>query len=704
MKIGRGEGRLASKKTRFSSGEDVFASKLFSKGNSILCFPSWYVCAETELLNSIKKIALFFIFIFTPAQSLFAQPDTPQRHYTYIGKDNKLADLFYNNNNYYQCKTDRHCRPKTDKNKSTPNKRMAFFVLDKKSGLVIPTFLQCMDNGTSVISMAEDLIPIVNQRNEADPCEQIQQLPSSLPTRFINDTLQTLESLDNDGCPKEDRSCANQITDMFAKDLNNLLRPFSKMPSPTTEMGCLSTLFTNLWEGLWSTAKLLLWELPKGVANVAKNTWNYFFNKEQETSTAMLYASVMSETMAQALSKGDFAKFYSELRKNFFKFIGAIREFYGELMGCMEWSGTPYDSECLKKTNWSCPTCESTTNFLCGLTGQLGTGMALGAVLGVTKATIAVSKMKRQIANEPARFGFAKEALEQIEANKTIRSLKNQTQEAKYRIGTRTRPIASYTNAALGEMKTLFALGENFRKLIAVNPVTAPFHMSFQAGQKMGHKRLNRLTQEHNIPGLTLGPTAALGRAYGRALANVQKKFDESITELHKLTKGNYHPRVYNDISRNYITVVKKELERVNIKATPIQGGRGLRLEKGGEVFEYRPNWRDKIEKARSDMSLEDFKHFVANGDQLLDVVTPVGQLTSASPGFLKELRHKAHSAKNTFIVQSGPTDGMIYLGYFTAQSRNAPQEAKCEDLLYDMELIGSQDVTQKFPVESNEN
>lgn len=636
-------------------------------------------------------------------QVSFGEESSSQRHYTYIGKDNKLADLFYNNNNYYQCKTDRYCRAQAEKNpqKTGPNKRMAFFVLDKNSGLVIPSFMQCLNDGNSIISMAEDLIPLVNQPEEQDPCEQVSQLPSNLPQRLISDTLKTLENLDSEGCQKEDRSCAQQITDMFSKDLKNLMSPFSKAPAATTEMGCLSTLFTNLWEGLWSTAKLIAWELPKGIVNVAKNTWNYFFNKESETSTAMLYASVMSESMAEALSKADFAKFYSELRGNFFSFLGAIREFYSELMGCMEWSGAPYNSECLKKTNWSCPTCESTTNFLCGLTGQLGSGMALGAVLGVTKAAVAVSKMKRQVANEPSRFGFAKSALDQMEANKTFRSLKNQTQEARYRVSKKTRNVSNFTNAAVGEMKTIFALGENFRKLIAVNPVTAPFHMSFQAGQRIGHRQLNRLTHSHDIPGLTLGSTATLGRAYGRAMANVQKKFDESIGDLHGLTKGSFHPRVYNDISRSYIALVKKEMDRINIKATPIQGGRGLRLEKGGEVFEYRPNWRDKIEKARADMPLEDFKHFVSNGDPLLDVVTPVGELTSAAPNFLKEMRHKAHNAKNTFVVQGGPTDGMTYLGYFTAQSRNAPQEKKCEDLLYDMELIGSQDVTEKVPVDA---
>lgn len=544
-------------------------------------------------------------------------------------------------------------------------------------------------------SMAENILPLVNRALNTDPCVNLDNYQGRVPRRFLEDTLKTLDGLNEQGCPKEDRGCAQQIYELFEQDVKNVFNLFSSTRPQTTEMGCLSTLFANILDGLWSTAKLIFYEAPRGLWNLGRNAWDYFFAEESERSTALLYSSVMSETMAQALTDRDFAKFYNELRKNFFAFLGAIREFYTELMGCTEWEGTPFDSECLKKTNWSCPTCESVTNFMCGLTGQLGTGMALGALLGVSKAAGTLAKMKRQISEEPARFGLGARAIEELNARKSIQSMRDVSQRARYQVSQGVAPVTNFLNTALGEMKTLFAVGNNFKQLIAVNPLTAPFHMAFQAGQKTAHRTFNRLSTEGNIPGLHLGPSLTLGRAYGRALTNIQNSFQQKMNDLYPIRGSRFNPTVYNDISRRYIADVKKELERINIKATPIQGGRGLRIEKGGEVFEYRPNLRQKMNQA-SDMSKDDFTRFMTQNDPLLDSITPTANLPGEIPVFLRDLRQRSHAARNTFVAQSGASDGFTYLAYFNAQSRNVPENNRCEDLLYEMELVGVHDVTER--------
>jgi hypothetical protein len=697
--IGRGDGRVESKKSKFSLGLAVFASIVRGKGSVISCAPSLYTsarAAEGKLITkAIIKYLTLCLLIFIPfLQSSEAQQQAPRSHYTYLDGSNKLADLFYNNNNYYQCKKDRHCQ--IQKDGPLVSKRIALFVRDKKTGLVIPSFIQCFNDGTATAAMEESLIPLVNQALNNEPCLDLNAQQGNIPRRLLKDTIQTLEGLDEHGCPREDRSCAQQIFSLFEKDINNLFRPFSSAPSPTTEMGCLSTLIANVLDGLWQIAKLVAYEIPRGIFRAGANAWNYFFNKEADTSSAMLYASVMSESMAEALADGDFAKFYTELRTNFFSFLGAIREFYSQLMGCMEWEGMPFDSECLRRTNWSCPTCESVTNFLCGLTGQLGTGMALGAIMGVTKAGASLARMRRQIAQEPQKYGLTPGMAEQLRATESLQGAKRALQETRYRAGLVTNPVSNFMNTALGEMKTLFAVGENFKKLVSINPVTAPFHMAFQSGQRVGHRSFNRLASEGNVPGLSLGPTATLGRSYGRALANIQLSMQDKMADLYRIRGSNFNPTIYNDISRRYIADVKRELERVNIKATPIQGGRGLRLEKGGQVFEYRPNFRQKLDATPSSMNLDEFRNFINQMDPFLDTITPTSRLTPELPSFIRDVHQKSKAAQNTYVIHSGAEDGLAYLAYFTAQSTNVPQTQRCEDLLYNMELIGSHDVTER--------
>jgi hypothetical protein len=626
--------------------------------------------------------------LFTPNYT-FSQS---QQHYTYITNQNKVADLFHDNKPYYQCKTAQHCVPGADG--SPTRKKLAIFLLDQQTGIVVPTFIQCYENGDSMASMAESLVPIVNETLSNDPCATLENYQGSVPRRFITDTMQALDNYDEEGCPLEDRSCGQQIYDLLEKDLKNLIRPFSSQSAATTEMGCLSTLIANMVDGLWSTVKLVAWDLPRGIWNTGVNAWNYFFNQEADTSTAMLYASVMSEGMASALSRGDLSKFYSELRTNFFGFLGAIREFYSELMGCNEWSGIPFQSECLNKTNWSCPTCESTTNFLCGLTGQIGSGLMLGALLGVAKAGATLAKYKQSVSRSPEKYGIVSQALTDLKARQSVQAMKRGKEHLLYQTRQAMSPVTNFFKAATGEMKMLFTLGENVKNLMAINPVTAPFHLAFQSGARASQHLIQNLAVDGRLAGLSLSPSLNLSRRYGQSLTKIQESFADKLADLHRMRGQNINPTIIADIERRYLADVKFELDRLNIKSTISPDGRGLILEKGGDSFTYNPNLRQKIEDTPSGMSLDDFKSFMTNNDPLLDTITPSNRLLENTPSFFREVRTRGDSAASTFVTKSGATDGYVYLSYFTAQSKSVPDNKNCDDLLYQTEVVRVHDVT----------
>lgn len=632
---------------------------------------------------------LIVVLLLTPNLGL----SETTHHYTYITNQNKVADLFHNNNPYYQCKTAQHCVPNADG--TSNNKKLAIFLLDQQTGIVVPTFIQCFGNGDSMASMAESLVPIVNETLNNDPCVTLDTYQGQVPRRFVEDTMQALDDYDEEGCPKEDRSCGQQMYELIERDLKNLIRPFSSQPSSTIEMGCLSNLAANLIDGLWSTVKLIAWELPKGIWNTGVTAWNYFFNQESETSTAMLYASVMSEPMAKALSSGDISKFYNELRANFFSFLGAIREFYSELMGCNEWSGQPFESECLSRTNWSCPTCESVTNFLCGLTGQIGSGMMLGALLGVVKAGATLAKYKKSVSRSPENYGIVSKALEEFKSRQSVQAMRRAGQQAMYQSRKAFAPVTNFLSTASEEMKMLFALGQNLKNLIAVNPVTAPFHMAFQSGSRTAQHLMQNLAVEGNLPGLSLSSSMNLSRRFGQSLNKIQESFAEKMAELHRLTQQNINPSILADLERRYLTDVQAQLERLNIKTTLTPDGQSLVLEKGGESFTYSPNLRQKISEAPKGISLEDFKSYITNQDPLLDKLTPQARLLDNTPRFFNEIRTRGDAAASTFVTKAaGAADGYTYLSYFSAQSKSVPNTKKCEELLFKTEVVREHDVT----------
>ncbi len=617
------------------------------------------------------------------------------QHYTYIDGENKISDLFYNNITYYQCKTKRHCKPNTD---GTPSrKKLAIFLLDRQSGIVVPSFIQCHEDGNSTASMAENLIPLVNKALNKDPCVNVSNYKGSVPRRFVEDALQVIDNYDDNGCPKEDRSCARQIFDLFEQDLKNTFSLFSskKTEDTKTDMGCLTTVLANVKEAIMSTLKLVFQDIPRGIWNAGKSLWNYVMDTEGESSTAMLLASVMSEEMATALSSGDIASFYTLLRKNFFSLLGNIREFYSELLGCTQWSGEPYNSECLKKTNWSCPTCESITNFQCGLIGQIGAGYFMGGILGTVKGIQSLAQMRKNIANNPSRFGIAPDAVKQITDKKFIQDAKDMAQKTSYQVGQYIQPVTTFLETGTNEMKTLFALGNNFRSFVAMNPVTTPYHITFQAGQA---RAFNAVAQtKRKVPGISSNSTLVLSRKYGQGLNNIRHSFDEKLKGLYRIRGNQFNQSVYDDITKRYFADVQKEMTQLGVQVTPVPGG--LRLAKGGETFDYTPDLKARVEAVGRGASMDDFTRIITNGDHLIDRLTP-DSLKAPGPNFISDIHRKADLAKSSYAVKSGASDGYMYLAHFTAQTQDIVATEKCDDLLYEMEVVTIHDVTpQVTPV-----
>lgn len=624
----------------------------------------------------------------SPLSAQGFRPSNQSQHYTYIDGENKVSDLFYNNITYYQCKTKRHCKPNED---GTPSrKKLAIFLLDRQSGIVVPSFIQCHENGDSTASMAENLIPLVNRALNKDPCVNVSNYTGSVPRRFVQDALQVIDNYDDNGCPKEDRNCAQQIYDLFEQDVKNTFSLFSaNIDSTQTDMGCLTTFLSNIKEAIVSTLKLVFQDIPRGIWNTGKALWNYVMDEENESSTSMLFASVMSEEMATALSGGDIATFYDLLRKNFFEFLGNIREFYSELLGCTQWSAEPYNSDCLKKTNWSCPTCESVTNFLCGLSGQIGAGFMMGGILGTVKGVSSLAQMRKGIADNPTRFGMNPAAVRQITDRKFVQEAKNLSQQARYQVGQYVQPVTSFLATGTNEMKTLFAMGNNFKQFIAINPITAPYHLTFQAGQARAFTAIAQTKKR--VPGISSNSTLVLSRKYSQGLNNIRQSFDKKLNDLYRLRGTEFNQSIYDDITKRYFDDVQREMTQLGVQVTPIPGG--LRLAKGGDSFDYAPDFKTRLQAVGRGTSVDDFTKILTNGDHFIDRLTPAS-LRPEGPPFINEIHRKADLAASSYAVKSGASDGYMYLAHFTGQTRGLPESESCDDLLYEMEVVKIHDVT----------
>ncbi len=633
------------------------------------------------------------------------QAEQSKTHYTYIdNKQNGLGDLFYKNSAYYRCLTQTHCKKPVEEAEQAAKdgepiedaepKKLAIFLKKSDSRQVIPSFLQCNLNGTGMVSMAEDLIPVVNEAvAREDKCADVAPVEGVIPQRFVDDTLKALQGYDKK-CKREDRSCFSQVVDGLENDLKNMFSLFGGKKSETTKMGCLSTLVSNVVESLYSTLKLFLWDLPKGAVNLAKNSWNYFFGEEDETSTAMLYASVLPENLAEALADWDLAKFYDIVRKNFLNFLGDIREFYTELLGCSEWSGVPYQSECLKKTNWSCPTCESVMNFGCGLAGQLGTGFLLGGVLGTGKSILALSQLKKRVSLSPRSFGIKPEAIREMKSRESIQHYIHKAEDAytqaRYRTSKVTQPVTKVATTIGDEMKFVFGVGSAFKKFISSNPVTLPYHLSFQKGKQYSFKAMNNTALDKGY--FTQGSQALnLGRRYAMRFKTIQDKYQQASKDLYRLRGRRFNEKIYREIMDDYIATVKKELESIGVKVNKVSDD-VLTFEKGGELVEYRPNFKERIQGATDSVTPDDFSKNLTFEDIILEERNVAG-LTTQRPKFLQEMMDKASDSKDIYTIKGDGADGLIYLGHFTGQQRSVPALENCDDFLHEAEPLQVQEI-----------
>lgn len=661
----------------------------------------------SSVRKKVRVLNILFILIsfVIGSHASIALGEPSKTHYTYIdNKQNGLGDLFYKNSAYYRCLTQTHCKKPVEEAQkaaeegeaptSTEPKKLAIFLKKSDSREVIPSFLQCHPNGTGMVSMAEELIPVVNEAvAREDKCADVKPVEGVIPQRFVDDTLKALQGYDKK-CKREDRSCFSQVVDGLENDLKNMFSLFGGEKSETTKMGCFSTLISNVVESLYSTLKLFLWDLPKGTFNLAKNSWNYFFGEEEETSTAMLYASVLPENLAEALADWDLAKFYDIVRKNFLNFLGDIREFYTELLGCSEWSGTPYQSECLKKTNWSCPTCESVMNFGCGLAGQLGTGFLLGGVLGTGKSILALSQLKRRVSLSPGSFGIKSSAIKEIRSREAIQNYLHKAQDtyssARYRAAKMGRPATKLVSTIGDEMKFVFGVGSAFKKFISSNPVTLPYHLSFQSGKQRAFKGMNNFALDKGY--FSKGSHALnLGRRYAMRFKNIQDKYQQTAKDLYRLRGRRFNEKIYKEVTDDYLTTVKKEMELLGVKVNKVADD-ALTFEKGGELVEYRPNFKERLLNGQDSIGVDEFTKNLTFDDLILEDRNVAG-LAMKRPNFLQEMMDKASDSKDIYTIKNDGADGLIYLGHFTGQQKSVPAVENCDDFLHEAEPLQVQEI-----------
>lgn len=586
----------------------------------------------------------------------------------------------------------KHCA-REDESSKPP--MYSIFLKDVHSKMIVPSFLECNEDGSATISMAEGLVPAFNEALQGgEACFNPAAAAPGVAPEFVDRTMRALQAYEGK-CPEEDRSCGKQIADLLVQDVSNAVSLFKnkkKAKDETTKMGCLSNVVASLKESLISTLKLFVWDIPKKVWEIGKSTWNYLFDRENKSSTAMLLSSVMAEDMAQALAKWDLAKFYSLLRKNFFKFLGNIREFYTELLGCTEWKGTPFESECLKKTNWSCPTCESTTNFFCGLAGQLGTGFALGGLLGTAKSVIQMSQIKKAISLNPKKYGVSTDAIKEmgskVGVNKAITDAKVNAQTMRYKASLYTRPVTDVLTSVGEEIKLLSGIGKNFQKFVSANPVTMPYHLAFQYSKKAGFKR----TGEYLVRKSSQNSSLALGRRFALRLSSLSDNFTTYAKDFYKIKGTKFNQGIYDDIMTRYLDDVAEETRKMGIKVEKLPDGHGLKLEKGGEIFEYRPDFRQQMDIAERFTADEFRKQLAATDPILFDSKTMIN--APAMPNFLRDIHQKASVAKDVITLKTDGLDGLIYLGHFGSQQNGVPRIQDCKEYLHDAEYLEMQDIT----------
>lgn len=654
----------------------------------------------------MKKKALSFIntFILTLIVSLcfsvFAE-EKQQSHYAYLSdsKNEDLSDTFYRNNEFLKCEARNLCKKREVVDALNPLKEFAFFFRRETDDYIVPVFLKCNRTGTSMASMAEELVPLVNEEVlESGDCLDEEAVEENVNPAFVDDALKAIQSFEN-GCPKrEDGQCVKELVDNVFDDLNNFTNPMNFFRSDQTfEAGCLSNLLTNAVTSIWETVKLLGYHLPTGIWNLGVSAFNKFLGRESDTSDALLTSSIMSEEMADAITSFDFAKVYSIMKKNFWDFWGNVKEYYFELLGCTEWEGAPYYSTCLKKMDWSCRTCSNMLNFGCGMISQLGAGAMLGILRGATRSLSMMTKVRRSEMGNPIRdllpIEQVKEAAAKTYIANTLSKTRRGAKRASFRTARNVRPITNFVGRVKDELQYLSAIGNGFRSLVAATPGLMYYNGIFQKTKELSFKAFNR-RQFKKIPDTPL----KRAHAYALRLDNMKEKFDKLSIDYAKLRGPNFDPVLYRQLNKELFDEIEDQLKGTGVVVERLPNQRGLRLSKDGEVFDYEPNFKRLLREDSPDFvplstSADDLKHLMTDRDFLLSSNPAITQ-SPRSPSFLKQMQSEATTARGIFKVEPDSMDGYIYMANFSANTGNIPKVEDCSGKMNGVSLVRMQDIT----------
>lgn len=627
-----------------------------------------------------------------------------KNHYAYLSDSSNedLGDTFYRNNEFLKCEAKNLCKKKEEVTRLDPLKKYAFFFRREQDGYIVPIFLQCYKSGTSTASMAEDLVPYVNEEVLEKPdCVDEDSVENSVNPSFVDDALKAIKSYEN-GCPKrEDGECFKEIVDNVFDDLRNFTNPMNFFSGKKFEAGCFSNILTNAVVSVWETIKLFFYQIPRGIWNLGVSAWNQFFGNEEETSDALLTSSVMGEDMANAITSMDIPKVYELMKKNFWSFFKNIKEYYLELIGCTEWEGAPYYSTCLKKQNWSCLNCSNTLNFACGVVSQLGAGAFLGAATGLARSAAMMAKVRKAPYGNPLTSAMPDSALKEMAAKTFISNTLGKTgskrRRAAFEASRKTRPLTNWLNKFKEDIKYVAGVGDSFRGLVEATPFISYYNGIFQTSKKWTFDRLNQ-SQFRKIDG---GPLKK-AHAYALRLDTIREKFDNLFVDYAKLRGANFDPVLFNKLNKEMLDTITDQLQGTGITVQRLPNQAGLALTKNGERFTYKPNFREYLDprspNAKSSLSSEDLKHLMSDRDFLLSNNPAITQSPRA-PSFIKEMQEQATTARGIFKADPDAMDGYIYLANFSQNTGNIPKVEDCSGKMNGVKLIRMQDITD-YPSE----
>lgn len=209
-----------------------------------------------------------------------------------------------------------------------------------------------------------------------------------------------------DGAP----TCAAAIGESFKNDWHNLTGTGDQ-----NKQGCIGSLFHIFWSNIVSSGKVIVdagkWVGKEAVAagqwtaDHVSAAWNSLMGEDNKSSDNVLTASSQSDKTVAALKKGDdkgIMDSFEEFTKKIYAGIGHV---ITDELGCREWSGKPFESECIAPLTRQCMGCGEALNIGCSVIGFLGsefvmnmaTGFALGASTSALKALAKTPAIARQL-------------------------------------------------------------------------------------------------------------------------------------------------------------------------------------------------------------------------------------------------------------------------------------------------------------------